>query len=55
MEPILDKRYYVTLAYRPDGSGSATTIPIYARSEFHAMQLAQSRNPDMYAVSAAPR
>ncbi len=44
--------YFVTLAYRPDGSGSTIGIHVNADSEFHACQLAQANNPSMYALSA---
>lgn len=46
--------YKVTLAYDPKGFGSTITITISASSEFHACQLAQSQNPGMYALKAAP-
>jgi len=46
------KLYRVTLAYNIDGTGSTMTIPLYAYSEVHACQLAQSQNAGMYALSA---
>ncbi len=46
------KNYFVTLAARPDGSGSSLGVHVFAYSEFHACQLAQSNHPDCYAVSA---
>lgn len=45
--------YYVTLTYSADGTGSTITIPLYAYSEIHACQLAQSQNPGMFALAAA--
>jgi hypothetical protein len=44
--------YRVTLAYNVEGTGSTMTIPLYAYSEVHACQLAQSQNPGMFALSA---
>lgn len=48
----MEKRYLVTLAYRPDGGGSTQKIHFYAQSEYHACSLAQLQNPGMYAISA---
>lgn len=47
--------YLVMLAYYPDGSGSLFGHYVYAYSEFHACQLAQSQNPGKYAISAELR
>ena len=47
------KQYLVTLAARPDGSGSSLGVHVFGYSEFHACQLAQRENPGWYAVSAA--
>jgi hypothetical protein len=44
--------YMVTLAYRPDGSGSTLCIPLMAYSEIHACQLAQANYPEMFAIAA---
>ncbi len=49
------KNYLVILYYSPDGSGGGFGTHVYAYSEFHACQLAQSQNPSMYAVSAELR
>ena len=57
MENDMDtmKNYLVMLYYSPDGSGGGFGTHVYAYSEFHACQLAQSQNPGMYAVSAELR
>lgn len=47
--------YYVMLSFRPDGGGGGMSTHVYAYSEFHACQLAQSQYPGMYAISAERR
>ena len=46
-------QYLVTMAERPDGSGSSRGVHVFAYSEFHACQLAQSEWPGWNAVSAS--
>ena len=46
------KNYFVEMSERPDGSGCGLGVWVFAYSEFHACQLAQSENPGWYAVAA---
>lgn len=46
------KRYRVKLNNHPNGCGADMELPLWAYSEFHAMQMAVERWPGWYAMSA---